>query len=75
MTKRNQYENYLNGLFTSEECLEKTEHCWAGNDKTIKEKQSALNYAQNGLYGTVLRLYDQIAFTVGFNEWKGNQNI
>jgi hypothetical protein len=34
------------------------------------EKRLSLNLAVQGMYGTVLRRYDQIAFTVGYNEWK-----
>ena len=69
-TNRKEYEQYLNELYDSETCLEKTEHCWAGNDKTKTEKRLSLNLAVQGMYGTVLRRYDQIAFTVGYNEWK-----
>ena len=70
MTNRGEYENYLNELYDSETCLEKTEHCWAGNDKTKDEKESALMIAQQGQYGTVIRFYDPIEFTVGYNDWK-----
>jgi hypothetical protein len=70
MTNRSEYENYLNELYDSETCLEKTEHCWAGNDKTKDEKESALRLAELSQYGTVLRYYDPIAFIVGYNEWK-----
>jgi hypothetical protein len=64
------YENSLNKLFSPEEVLEKTEHCWSGNDKTKFEKKKSKNLALQGKYGTVLRRYDPIAFQVGFNDWK-----
>jgi len=73
MTKRKQYEEYLNELYDVDTCLEQTEHCWAGNDKTPAQKTSALRVAKEGRYGTVLRLYDPIAFTVGYNDWKLNK--
>ena len=28
------FEEYLNGMFSVSDTLRKTEHCWAGNDKT-----------------------------------------
>lgn len=64
------YENSLNELYSPEEVLEMTEHCWAGNDKTKQQKKKAKNLALQGKYGTVLRRYDTIAFNVGFNDWK-----
>jgi len=70
MTKRKEYEEYLNDLYDSYECMINTEHCWGGNDKTPEQQHRALILARKGLYGTVLRLHDPIAFTVGFNDWK-----
>lgn len=64
------YEEYLNEMFSIEETLEKTEHCWAGNDKTKNQKKHAKNLAQKGMYGTVLRRYDETAFNVGYNDWR-----
>ena len=72
MTSRNEYEAYLNGIYDVGMTLVNTEHCWAGNDKTLKERAEARKLAEQGLYGTVLRLYDPIAFTVGYNDWRAN---
>jgi hypothetical protein len=64
------YRNHLDGLFSNEEIMELTEHCWAGNDKTKKEKQHGYRLAYTGRYGRCLELFDPVAFHVGYNEWK-----
>ena len=69
LKKDREYVEYLNTLYTIEEVIEKTEHCWAGNDKTPQQQRNALFLARAGDYGTVLFKYDRIAFNVGFNEW------
>jgi len=66
---RQSYEEYLNDYTTPEIALEMTEHCWAGNDKTQKQKNWAKKMAKQGKVGTILRKLDPIAFQVGFNDW------
>ena len=65
-----EYERYLNRLYHIDEVLEKTEHCWAGNDKSSIDKKCAKAYAMRGEYGAVLRNFDPVAFNTGYNEWK-----
>lgn len=67
---KTEYEKYLNNLHNIDVVMELTEHCWAGNDKSSIDKKCAKSYAKRGMYGTVLRKYDPIAFEVGYNEWK-----
>ena len=67
---RKLYESELNRLHDKETTLELTEHCWAGNDKTKRQKKYARSLAERGLYGTCLRIYDPIAFNLGYNEWR-----
>lgn len=72
MGKRKEYEEYLNNEFSTEGVLSITEHCWAGNKKTRKEKNHALKLAKKGLLGTVLKKYDPVGFNAGFNDWVRN---
>ena len=67
---KKEYENYLNELYDFHECRDKTEHCWAGNDKTKQQKNWALKKGLQNKYGTIIRKLDPIAFEVGYNEWK-----
>lgn len=60
------FEEYLNGMFSVSDTLRKTEHCWAGNDKTPTQKYSARKLALEAKYGTVLRRFDPIAFEVAY---------
>jgi hypothetical protein len=69
MSKRTEYEEYLNELYDMETVLDETEHCWAGNDKSEVDKATARSLAEQGMYGTVLKKFDPIAFNVGFNDW------
>lgn len=69
---RKSYEHDLNISYTPSQVLDMTEHCWAGSNKTKKQQNHAKKLANKGLYGTVLKKYDSIAFTVGFNEWVRN---
>ena len=62
------FEEYLNGMFSVSDTLRKTEHCWAGNDKTPTQKYSARKLALQAKYGTVLRRFDPIAFEVIYND-------
>ena len=48
------FEEYLNGLYSVSDTLRKTEHCWAGNDKTPTQKYSARKLALEAKYGTIL---------------------
>ena len=62
------FEEYLNEMFSVSDTLRKTEHCWAGNDKTPTQKYSARKLALEAKYGTVLRRFDPIAFEVEYND-------
>ena len=62
------FEEYLNGMFSVSDTLRKTEHCWAGNDKTPTQKYSARKLALEAKYGTILRRFDPIAFEVKYND-------
>lgn len=64
------YVEHLNKIYDANTIMKKTEHLWAGNDKTEKQKHSAWNMARRGEYRECLKKYDPIAFQVGFNEWK-----
>lgn len=68
---RKAYEQDLNKLHNPQAVLELTEHCWAGKDKRPTHQRRARRLAEMGLYGTVLKEFDPIAFNVGYNEWKG----
>lgn len=71
---RKAYEEYLNDSFSPNYTRRHTEHCWAGDDKTPAQKRSALRLANKGLYGTILRKHDPIAFEVGYQEWSLKNN-
>lgn len=67
---RKAYEEYLNNLYDFHQCRDLTAHCWAGNDKTTKEKNWALKKGLQCKYGTIIHKLDPICFEVGYKEWR-----
>lgn len=65
---KDDHEDYLNDLYNVEQCLQLTQHCWAGNDKKSIDKSNAKLLALVCKYGSVIRKYDVIAFNVSYNE-------
>ena len=63
------FEFYLNHSFDEPQVREMTEHCWAGNDKTQKQKNWAKKMVGLLKYGTILRKLDPVQFQVRFNDW------
>lgn len=61
---KKEYENFLNGLFTYEDIYFNHPYLLR------KGNRGANKLAESGLYGTLLKKFDPIAFNVGFNEWE-----